>query len=211
MIEITGLKKSYGKKHVIGGINLCLNAGEQAALIGRNGCGKTTFLKMLAGIIKPDSGIIRYFGHDIVREKNTVRRFCGYLPQEDPLIPELSAQDNISIWSGYKGRPDEWLVSLLQLEELLKTPVHKLSGGMKRRVSLACAIVNRPPILLMDEPTGSLDYYFKKEIRDFMAGYTQNKGILIVATHDKEEIDLSSRVFEMTGGMIAERRRADEL
>ena len=211
MIEITGLKKSYGKKQVIGGIDLRLDAGEQAAIIGRNGCGKTTFLKMLAGIIKPDSGHIRYFDHDVVREKNTVRRFCGYLPQDDPLIPELNVQDNISIWSGYRGRPEERLVSLLQLDEMLRTPVCKLSGGMKRRVSLACAIVKWPPILLMDEPTGSLDYYFKKEIREFMAAYTGNKGILIVATHDKEEIDQSSRVFEMSDGMIAERRRTDEL
>ncbi len=211
MIEITGLKKSYGKKQVIGGIDLRLNPGEQAAIIGRNGCGKTTLLKMLAGIIKPDHGHIRYFGHDIVKEKNTVRNYCGYLPQDDPLIPELNAQDNISIWSGYKGRPDERLISLLQLDELLKTPVCKLSGGMKRRVSLACAIVNFPPVLLMDEPTGSLDFYFKKEIRDFMSGYVKNNGILIVATHDKEEIDLSSRVFEMSDGMIAERRRTDEL
>ena len=153
MLDVRGLKKSYGKTSVIKGIDLSLDTGMTVAIVGRNGCGKSTLIRMLAGVIKPDAGVIEYSGRDIFRDRSVIRNCCGYLPQGDPLIGEINVQDNISLFSGYRGKPDSELVELLELDEILKTPVSSLSGGMKRRVSIACAIVNKPSVLLMDDRT----------------------------------------------------------
>lgn len=202
MIKVDGLSKSYGKRIILNDISFEADCGEQIAIIGRNGCGKSTLMQILTGIIKPDKGSIVYFQKDVLADKKLFSKFCGYLPQSNPLISELSVQDNLSLWTGKIGKPDADLIQTFELNSILKMPVYKLSGGMKRRVSIACSMALWPPVLFMDEPTTALDIYYKDSIHVLMKKYLSMNGTLIITTHDKEEMESSSRLYEMTDGVL---------
>ena len=137
MIEVTNISKSYGKKQILKDISFKADAGERVVIVGRNGCGKTTLLKILAGAMDPDGGKLNYFGENPLKNSAVFRKNCGYVPQENPLMEELSVLDNLRLWGFNKNKPDEVILEQFELGELLKTKVSKLSGGMKRRVSLA--------------------------------------------------------------------------
>ena len=192
-VEIRGIKKRFGRKDVLRGISFDAENGEQIAIIGRNGSGKSTLLQILTGLLRPDDGKVTYFKTSVLGNRAAFSRYCGYLPQENPLLGELSVQDNISLWSGRLGRPDEKLISMFDLEDILKTPVNRLSGGMKRRVSIACCLVKWPPIVVN----------FRKEIRRWMKEYREAGGILIAATHDDAEMSDSSRILKIENGIIS--------
>lgn len=206
MLEVRDITRAYGKNKVLKGISFDAAPGDQIAIIGRNGSGKSTFLRILAGIDKPAGGTISFWGHRADKEKSVFRQFTGYLPQDNPLLDELNVQDNISLWSGKGGRPQEDLVREFYLDDILKKKVSQLSGGMKRRVAIACACVGNPPVLIMDEPTASLDIYYKKEIRTWMQKFRQGNGIIVVATHDELEMNDSTKVFSMENGVLTCRR-----
>ena len=205
MIEVQHLSKSFKNKPVLQDVSFRALPEEQIAIIGRNGCGKTTLMRILAGIQKPDKGRIICYGHDLLKQKSMINKLCGYVPQENPLIPELSVQDNISLWSGKRGRPEESLIEMFELEDMLSMQVGKLSGGMKRRVSIACALVNWPPVVFMDEPTSALDSYYCELIHDWMHRYRKMNGILVLATHDEYEKKQSTRCLYMNNGEVEEK------
>lgn len=142
----------------------------------------------MAGILKPDGGELCYFGKKAAYKSSTFRRFCGYVPQENPLMEELTVQDNLKLWGGSHNANTKELVAQFQLEDLLQTEVSKLSGGMKRRLSIASALVENPPFLLMDEPTTALDLYYKESIHQWMKTYQQKNGFILMTTHDESEI-----------------------
>ena len=201
MVEVRDIRKSYGRKLILDGVGFSAQPGEQIALVGRNGCGKSTLMQIMAGLIKADSGTVSYFGQGI----STGRSFShtvGYLPQENPLIEELSVADNISLWSGKRVKPDDEVVKMFQLKDMLKDPVYKLSGGMKRRVAIACACVHMPPVMLMDEPTAALDIYYRLEVRKWMKQYREMNGTIITVTHDSDEMSDSTRCLLIEDGII---------
>lgn len=202
MLEVSGLRKQYGKKVILKDISFRAECGEQIAIVGKNGCGKSTLMRIMAGILKPDGGQIRYFGQDALQMKGKFRKYCGYVPQENPLMEELSVRDNLKLWGGGKDEQTLELLKQFQLEELLKIPVEKLSGGMKRRVSIVCAMLHHPPIMLMDEPTTALDLFYKESIRQWMRRYKENKGIIVVATHDEGEIAECDQCLVMKDGAL---------
>lgn len=202
MLEVSGLRKKYGKKEILKDISFRIECGEQVAVVGKNGCGKSTLMRIMAGILKPDAGQIRYFGQDALKMKGNLRKYCGYVPQENPLMEELSVRDNLKLWGGGKDERTLELLELFQLKELLKMPVEKLSGGMKRRVSIVCAMIDNPPIMLMDEPTTALDLYYKESIRDWMRRYTENNGMIVMTTHDEGEIAGCDNCFVMKEGVL---------
>lgn len=201
-VEVADITKKYSRKQVLRGINFTAETGEQIAIIGRNGCGKSTLLQILGGILRPDTGSVHYFSSQ--GNFPDFGKYCGYLPQDNPLLEELTVQDNLSLWSGRLGRPEDALIDMFNLSDLLKTPVRKLSGGMKRRVSIACCLVLWPPIMIMDEPTSSLDYVYKSEIRSWMKEYRKANGIIIAATHDDAEIAESSKILLLENGVLSE-------
>ncbi len=203
-IEIQHIAKTYGKKQILTDVSFEVSAGKQVAIIGRNGCGKTTLLQILAGVLTPDAGEISYFQKDMRKDKKLFRKYCGYLPQDNPLFPELSVQDNLSLWTGKSGAPDQWLTEMFDLKDICRMPVAKLSGGMKRRVSIACAVALNPPILFMDEPTAALDIEYRKEIRDWMRRYCQRGGTILLITHEEEEILESDQCFVLRDGVLTE-------
>ena len=161
-------------------------------------------LQILAGVMKADSGVVRYFSQTAGNNRNIYQKFCGYVPQENPLIEELTVKDNLRLWNGKKAIFHEDFLKQFQLQELLNTPVWKLSGGMKRRLSIACAFQNHPPILLLDEPTTALDLYYKSEIQEWLLKFRKMNGIIVMTTHDEREIMSADRCLLMKNGILTE-------
>lgn len=204
MLEVSDIKKSYGRKNVLEHISFHADCGECVAVIGRNGCGKTTLMQILAGVIRPNDGGLRYFGKEPLSKRKYFHKYCGYVPQELPLMEELSVKDNLRLWGVGKKKEDQELLREFQLEDLTHITVAKLSGGMKRRLSIACALAKWPPILLMDEPTTALDLYSKENIRSWIKKYCGMDGIVVMTTHDEKEIMSCDRCLLMKEGKLSE-------
>lgn len=202
MIEVSNISKSYGKKQVLKSVSLDAKAGERIVIVGRNGCGKTTLLKILAGAMAPDGGSLNYFGEEPLKDKTVFRRSCGYVPQENPLMDELSVLDNMRLWGYDRKNPDKALLEQFELEELLKTKVSKLSGGMKRRVSLACGVISHPGFLILDEPTAALDICYRDELLQWLKKYQGNSGIVLMTTHEEAEIMEADKCYVMREGSL---------
>lgn len=203
MIEVKNIQKSYGKKHVLKDVSFSAVSGEMIAIIGRNGCGKSTLLQIMAGCLKSDAGQVTYYGHD-AKEKEVYRKFTGYVPQDNPFMEQLSVKDNLKLWKKGSTKQLEQAVQTFSLEEILNQPVEALSGGMKRRLAIACALMNVPPIILLDEPTTALDFAHKDKIYEMLKQHKENGGIVILATHDEEEIQSADRVLLMKHGVLSE-------
>ena len=204
MIEVSHIKKKYGKKQILQDISFRVECGECVAVVGRNGCGKSTLLQIMAGILKSDGGSIRYFGQDTGKNKKAFRKYCGYVPQENPLMEELSVRDNLKLWGAGKNAASEKVIRQFQLEEILPVPVEKLSGGMKRRLSIACALLEWPPVLLLDEPTTALDIYYQETVRQWMGEYQKMNGIIVMTTHEEQEILMADRCLVMNDRKMLE-------
>lgn len=202
-IDIKNIKKSYTKKPVLTDVSFSLEGGECVGILGGNGCGKSTLLSILAGNIKRDGGSFEIDGSDIFASSEMQSSLVGYVPQGTPLMEELSARDNLSLWYDKKTMEAELqdgVLSMLGITEFLKTPVSKMSGGMKKRLSIGCAVAGRPPILLLDEPGAALDLLCKKSIADYIAGYKKAGGAVILVTHDPMELELCEKWFVISNG-----------
>ncbi len=204
MIKVEHISKNYTKRPVLKDVCFSVACGEQIAIIGRNGCGKSTLMQILAGILKPDSGSIQYFDKNPLRERKVFRTLCGYVPQGNPLIEELTVKDNLKLFGANLNQITSELLRDFELETILNKKVSTLSGGMKRRVSIACAVFYLPAILFMDEPTTALDLYYKSTIHSWMEQYRKRNGILVLTTHDEHEISMCDRCFYMSDGEVRE-------
>lgn len=209
-IAVCSLTKNYRKKKVLKNIDFQVASGECVVVVGHNGCGKSTLLRILAGVQPADHGSIRYFGTPAGKNSRVYRKYCGYVPQENPLLEELSVGDNLKFWSGNDRGKFEQMIQQFDLEEILRTRVEKLSGGMKRRLAIACALLEFPPILLMDEPTSALDIYYKEKILAWMLEYKKCNGTILMASHEKEEILFADRCLLMDDGCVRELSRDKE-
>ena len=155
---LSKINKSYGKKTILKDVSLTANSGECIALLGANGSGKSTLISILSGVLKADSGNAFINEQNIFQNKKLISQFIGYVPQQNPLIEELSAMDNLRLWYSKADLQESLangMLKLLEIPEFLKLPVSRLSGGMKKRLSIGCAIAKNPKILLLDEPTAS--------------------------------------------------------
>lgn len=197
MISLRNITAQYGRRIILQDVSLEIVPGERVAITGRNGSGKSTLLQILAGISAPSTGTVTYFGEDVTRKRKCFSRYCGYIPQGNPLMEELTVMDNLRLWNGgYQLRcPD--VLKTNGLEEIVNDRVSTLSGGMKRRLVIACAMLQMPPVMLMDEPTTALDQYYKELIWEWMDQYQKKNGTIIIVTHDKEEIVRCDRVYEV--------------
>lgn len=204
MIQVTHIKKRYGKKVVLEDITFSVKPGECVAIIGENGCGKSTLLKIMADVMKADSGEYSYYG----KTKN-VNKLCGYVPQENPLLEDLSVKDNLFLWGGKSAMEQEEVLREFQLTEILDTPVKKLSGGMKRRLSIAATMLKLPSILLLDEPTAGLDLFYKEQILAWIKSYQEKNGIVLIVTHEEQEILSADRCLLMEDGKMIELKKEE--
>ncbi len=204
-ICIKNLKKKYGKKEVLKDVSFSAKSGTCVGILGGNGCGKSTLLSILAGVQAADGGEFLFNGKDLLQYTRQRNALVGYVPQGVPLIEELTARDNLLLWYDKKAMEKELasgLLATLGINDFLKTPVSKMSGGMKKRLAIGCAMASHPPILLLDEPMAALDLACKKDIFDYIAKVKSAGGIVLLVTHDVLELDLCDTCYIIKGGVL---------
>ena len=208
MVEIENLTSAYGKKKVLQGVSLCAERGECIGIVGPNGCGKSTLLSVMAGVLKPLSGKLLYYGKNALENRVVFQKMTGYVPQENPLMPELSVYDNLRLWYPDKAELakelEEGFLQILGIPSFLKVPVSKLSGGMKKRVSIGIALSGMPPVLILDEPSAALDLVCKEDIRRYLQIYLERKGTVVITTHEESELSLCSSLYVMKDGKLTQ-------
>ena len=204
------LRKSFGGLQAVDGVSFGIGKQEIFGLLGPNGAGKTTTIRMLSTVLAPDEGDVVIGGHSVSRESDAVRRLVGVCPQELALYPELSATDNLVFFgrmAGLSGREAkaaaaEHLESV-GLTERARDKVDKFSGGMKRRVNLAVALMSRPQLLFLDEPTVGIDPQSRSHIFDTVEGLRDDGMTVLYTTHYMEEADrLCDRLAIMDHGQL---------
>ena len=208
MIEIENLISAYGRKKVLQGVTFSGERGECIGIIGPNGCGKSTLLSAMAGVLRPISGTIRYYGKDALQNRVVFQKMTGYVPQENPLMPELSVYDNLRLWYPDKAELEKELeqgfLQILGIPEFIGKTVSKLSGGMKKRVSIGIALSGMPPVLILDEPSAALDLVCKEDIKRYLQIYLERKGTVVITTHEESELSLCNSLYVMKNGKLVQ-------
>jgi len=205
-----GIASAYGKKKVLFNVNITADAGQCTGIVGTNGSGKSTLLNILTGLRAADRGEVYFDGQKAAGKaaKPLFTGYTGYVPQENNLIPELSVMDNLRLWYHDKNVLNQELgqgfLHVLGIDKMCRLKAGKLSGGMKKRVSIGCALAGNPPVLLLDEPDAALDLPGKADIRKYLSLYKGQGGTIILATHDESDLELCDRVFALAGGISRE-------
>lgn len=200
-IDIVGIKKKYGRKEILKGVDLSIPFSSCIGILGGNGSGKTTLLSILSGIIKADAGSFLCEGFDLLKDVKRRRFLVGIIPQRNPLIEELSCADNLRLWH---DRTDMDMVEKLGVTKFLNKRVNELSEGMKKRLAIACAVSRHSKILLMDEPSAALDIVAKDVIYNYIREFVSDGGIVILVTHDEGELKLCDRQYILKDGILLE-------
>jgi ABC-2 type transport system ATP-binding protein len=208
-IVFNKVKKSFGKLEALKGIDLTIEEGEFFALLGPNGAGKSTLINILAGLAKPSSGSIKVMGYDVIKDYQNARRSLGVVPQELVFDPFFNVREMLRFQAGYfgKGREnDDWIdevIEGLDLQEKANTNMRMLSGGMKRRALIAQALVHKPPVIVLDEPTAGVDVELRNRLWQFIKKLNKKGHTIVLTTHYLEEAEaLCSRVAMMDQGKV---------
>lgn len=204
-LQVLNISKKFKKKVVLRESSFTAEPGMCIGILGGNGSGKTTLLSILAGTLKTDGGCFLWKGTDLLLEKELRSQVVGYVPQGTPLFEELSAKDNLRLWydkETLKEELESGVLALLGIREFLHTTVNKMSGGMKKRLSIGCAMAGNPQILLMDEPTAALDLVCKQQIWDYLSEFRKMGGIIILVTHDLQELSQCDRCYLLKEGQL---------
>jgi ABC-2 type transport system ATP-binding protein len=217
-VQTTGVSKTYGSLKAVDDLDLSIRAGELFALLGPNGAGKTTTIKMLCCLIRPTGGSAAVMGHDTQKESLAVKEKIAISPQETAIAEQLNAWENLSLMAGLHGfgkdeikTRSEDLLEMMGLVDRASEKAKKYSGGMKRRLSLAMALVSDPDVLFLDEPTLGLDPQSRRAIWDHVEQLKGDKTILLT-THYLEEADaLADRIAIIDAGRIVALGTPDEL
>ena len=208
-IQTLGISRTFGNIVSVDGIDLSVKEGELFSLLGPNGAGKTTIIKMLCCLLRPSSGTATIMGHDVQKDPIAVKKVIDISPQETAIAEHLNAWENLSLMGGIYGfgkeevkKRSEELLELIGLTKRAKDQVRKYSGGMKRRLSLAMALVSDPQVLFLDEPTLGLDPQSRRSIWEHIAEL-KGKKTIVLTTHYLEEADaLADRVAIIDEGKI---------
>ena len=186
-------------------ISFSAEDGKCIGILGGNGCGKSTLLSILAGVQSANSGDFLCDGKSLFKNNKLRAKMVGYVPQGTPLIEELNAKDNLSLWYSrkeMKKQLKDGVLKMLGIDKFLKTQVSKMSGGMKKRLSIGCSISKQPPILILDEPMSALDLACKQDISDYINAHKKGGGIVIIVSHDVIEISLCDECYIIKDGYI---------
>ena len=215
MIEIHGIKKSFGQLEVLKGIDLHINKGEVVSIVGPSGAGKTTLLQVMGTLYRPDAGTLRIGGKDVLRlGRRQLSRFrcehIGFVFQFHQLLPEFTAFENVMIPGFIARRPraevQQRAAELLDFMKLSDRARHKpaeLSGGEQQRVAVARALMNRPDVVLADEPSGSLDSRNKEELHQLFFDLRERFGqTFVIVTHDEDLARLTDRTIHLADGLV---------
>lgn len=207
-ISFKNLTKQYGSLTALQSINLDIEEGEFFGLLGPNGAGKTTLISILAGLCKPTSGFATLMGFDVQAQFREARRRLGIVPQELVFDPFFTVRETLEFQSGYFGikHNAEWIDEILEnlgLTDKAHKNMRSLSGGMKRRVLVAQALVHRPPVIVLDEPTAGVDVELRQSLWQFISRLNQQGHTIVLTTHYLEEAEqLCHRIAMMKQGQI---------
>ncbi len=207
-IEIRGVSKAFGSVRALIDINLEIPVGEFFALLGPNGAGKTTLISILAGLARADAGGLKVMGHDVVADYRNARRSLGVVPQELVFDPFFTVRETLQFQSGYfgLGRNDDWVdevMARLDLTNRADFNMRALSGGMKRRVLVAQALVHKPPVIILDEPTAGVDVELRQGLWQFIRKLNGDGHTIVLTTHYLDEAEaLCSRVGMLKQGKL---------
>src|SRR5215216_5131799 len=214
LVNATNLKKHFGDNHAVDGVSLEIPAGEIYGLVGADGAGKTTTMRLLVGALKADAGEVTVCGYDVIRKTEDARSQIGYLSQRFSMYEDLTVLENIRFFAEVRGlKSDEWLPRSLEildfvgLEKFKERRAGQLSGGMKQKLGLASALVTRPKVLLLDEPTTGVDPVTRQDFWQLVIRLaTQGEGVsVIISTPYMDEASRCHRVgFMKAGRIIAE-------
>ncbi|GAA5347067.1 ABC-2 type transport system ATP-binding protein [Planifilum fimeticola] len=195
-LDVRGLRKSYGNIAALQGVSFSVRSGSCFGLLGPNGAGKSTTMKILTGIVTADAGTVRVLGLDTAKQQNAIRRQVGYVPQEITLYEKLSARDNLVFFGEMYGIRGSELRQRIQevlrataLEQRAYEPVATFSVGMKRRINIAAALLHRPKLLILDEPTVGIDPQSRNYIFEMIRSLRAQGMTIIYSTHYMEEVE----------------------
>ncbi|MBI2308711.1 MAG: ABC transporter ATP-binding protein [Rhodocyclales bacterium] len=207
-VSIQQVEKRYGALQALAGVSLDIPEGEFFGLLGPNGAGKTTLISCLAGLARPDAGRLTVLGRDVVADYREARRLLGVVPQELVFDPFFTVRETLRIQSGYFGIRDNdaWIDEILanlDLADKADTNMRRLSGGMKRRVLVAQALVHKPPVIVLDEPTAGVDVELRQGLWQFVRRLNAEGHTIILTTHYLEEAEaLCSRIAMLQHGRV---------
>jgi len=207
-IQIQQVHKRFGTVQALCGIDLEVAPGEFFGLLGPNGAGKTTLINILAGLVRADSGSVRVMGHDVIVDYRESRRALGVVPQELVFDPFFSVRETLRIQSGYFGlkHNDDWIDEVMRHLDLTgkaNANMRSLSGGMKRRVLVAQALVHKPPVIVLDEPTAGVDVELRQGLWEFVRGLNRDGHTIVLTTHYLEEAEaLCGRIALLKQGRV---------
>ena len=208
-ISCKNIKKFYGNVKAVNGITLDIKEGEFFGLLGPNGAGKSTLINMLAGLAKPSSGKISVMGYDVQNDYQEARHSVGIVPQELVFDPFFNVREMLRFQAGYFGKGkenDSWVdevIDRLDLSEKASTNMRKLSGGMKRRALIAQALVHKPPVIVLDEPTAGVDVELRQRLWEFIRDLNKEGHTIVLTTHYLEEAqELCNSVAMLRAGKI---------
>ncbi len=207
-IELRDVHKRFGDLHALSGIDLEIPQGEFFGLLGPNGAGKTTLISVLAGLVRADRGSARVMGHDVRADYRAARRALGVVPQELVFDPFFTVRETLGIQAGYFGLRDNraWIDEVmhnLDLTPKADVNMRALSGGMKRRVLVAQALVHKPPVIVLDEPTAGVDVELRQALWQFIRRLNRDGHTIVLTTHYLEEAEaLCARIAMLKQGRV---------
>ena len=207
-VDVRQVHKHYGSLHALDGVDLRIEQGEFFGLLGPNGAGKTTLINLLAGLALPDGGQLSILGHDVVKQYRDSRLLLGVVPQELVFDPFFTVRETLRLQSGYFGlrRNDAWIdevMHYLDLTDKADTNMRRLSGGMKRRVLVAQALVHKPPVIVLDEPTAGVDVELRQTMWQFIQQLNRDGHTVLLTTHYLEEAEaLCNRIAMLKRGQV---------
>ncbi|MFL2980148.1 MAG: ATP-binding cassette domain-containing protein [Methylophilaceae bacterium] len=208
-IAFKNVSKNYGQLKAVKGITLSIEEGDFFGLLGPNGAGKSTLINMLAGLVMPTSGTIKAMGFDVIKDYQNARHSLGIVPQELVFDPFFNLREMLRFQAGYFGKGksnDVWvdeIIERLDLSSKASTNMRMLSGGMKRRALIAQAIVHKPPVIVLDEPTAGVDVELRQRLWSFIKELNKEGHTIVLTTHYLEEAEaLCNRVAMLRTGKI---------
>ena len=213
-IEILGLTKEYGGRRVVDRLELTVPAGELFALLGVNGAGKSTTIKMLSCLTVPTEGDGRLMGRSVRTDSHRAKEILAVSPQETAIASNLTVQENLELMAGIYGRPKERITQVMEqlaLGQWAKQRAKTLSGGWQRRLSIAMALVSQPEVLFLDEPTLGLDVLARRELWSVIRGLKGHTAIILTTHYLEEAESLADRIGIMNAGRLRAVGTAEEL
>jgi ABC-2 type transport system ATP-binding protein len=203
-LETQALTKRFGSLTAVDSVDLALPGGRIYGLLGPNGSGKTTLIRLLAGLARPTSGVARVLGVEMPSRSNLAN--VGYMTQADGIYAELSVWENIRFFAALFGIHDDAalrsVLDLVDLADRRAAPAYELSGGMRRRLSLACALVHGPPVLFLDEPTVGIDPALRVQFWGYFRRLAAGGATILVASHVMDEADRCDELLLIRGGRV---------